>query len=120
MESHRAVLSAIGAGMPGRLNSEVRNPLDRLLDLIDRDQPRALELARCALVARAPEEILVVEPKMGIVPATVAGMIIDHPVRRLEFIGRMRETGNHHDRRAAGPGQPGKPAGKAHKKTQHA
>jgi hypothetical protein len=66
--------------MPGRPNGEVRNLLDRLLDLIDRNQPRALELARGALVARAPEEVLVVEPKSGIVPATVASMIIDQPV----------------------------------------
>src|ERR1700733_1374720 len=98
------------------MDGKVRNLLDRVLDLIDRNQPRAFELARCALVARAPEEILMVEPKPGIVPTTVAGMIIDHSVRRFELVGRVRETGNHHDRRAAGPGEPGKSAGKADKK----
>ena len=60
--------------------------------MIRGDQPRALELPRRVLVARAPQEILVVEAVRGVVPAAVAGVIVDHPVGRRELVGRMGEA----------------------------
>ncbi len=42
-------------------------------------------------------------------------MVIDDAIGRCEFIGRMGESGNHHHRNTAGPGQPGQTAGKTDK-----
>src|SRR5712691_4499162 len=54
---------------------ERRNLADRLLHMVDRDQPRAFELTRRVLVSRAVEEVLVVEAMVRVVPAAVAGVI---------------------------------------------
>src|SRR5258708_22216933 len=66
--------------------AEGGDPADRLLDVIDGDQARAFELARRALVARAPQEVLVVEAMVRIVPAAVAGVIVDHAIGRVELV----------------------------------
>ena len=81
--------------------------------MIDGDQPRAFELARRVLVARAPQEVLVVEAVVRIVPAAVAGVVVDHAVGRVELVGRMGEAADHHHRRAHRPGEPGQPARQA-------
>ena len=47
-----------------------------------------------------------VEVKPHVIPAAVAGVIINHAVRRRKFIRRMREPGNHHHRHLAPPRQP--------------
>src|SRR5204862_7428954 len=73
-------------------NPEAGNPLDRGFDLVGGDQPRALELTRRVLVAGAPQEIPVVEPHPDVVPTGTAGVIIDHPVGSIEFVGRVRKS----------------------------
>ena len=45
-----------------------------------------------SLVTRTPEEIEVIEVLAHVVPAGVAGVIIDHPVRCGKFIRRMRKV----------------------------
>ena len=46
-----------------RLSTGNRQQLaDHGLDVIDSDQPRALELTRSIFMARAPEEVLVIKP----------------------------------------------------------
>ena len=77
------------------------------------DQPGAFELPRRAGVARAPQEVLVVEAVPHVVPAAVAGVPVDHPVRRGEFVGRVGEAADQHHRHAGRPGQPGQPAAEA-------
>src|ERR1700683_1947324 len=80
------------------------------------DKTGALELPRRIFVARAPQEILVIEPVANIIPATIAGMIIDHPIGCIKFVRRVRESRNHHDRRSTCPGEPRKPARETNKK----
>lgn len=58
-------------------------------------------------MARAPEEVLVVEAQSRVVPAGIAGVVVDDPVGREEFGRRMRKAGDHHDFRARRPGEPG-------------
>ena len=38
-------------------------------------------------------------------------MIVDDPVRSMELVGRMGESGDHHHRHLAAPGDPGQAAG---------
>ena len=78
--------------------------------MLDGDQPRALELARRVLVARAPQEIVVVEAVLRVVPAAVAGVVVDDAIGRIEFVGRMGEARDHHHRGAGRPGEPGQAA----------
>src|SRR5581483_4333786 len=86
--------------------SKSRYLLQRRLDVIDGDEARALELPRRVLVPRTPHEVRVVETMMRIVPAAVAGVIVDHPIRRGEFVQRVREAADHHHRHADAPGEP--------------
>ena len=83
-----------------------RNPADGVLDLFGRNEPRAFELPRCARVTRTPHEILMIELHAHIVPAAVARVIVDDAVRRVEFVGGMREAADHHDRRIHRPCEP--------------
>ena len=85
---------------------EMRDALQRCYDLPSGDEPRALELSWRTLVARAPQEIVMVEAVMRIVPAAIANVIIDDAIRRLEFVDGMRKAGDHHNRRAGCPGEP--------------
>ena len=62
-------------------------------------------------MARTPEEVEVVEVLAHVIPAGMAGVVVDDAVRRRELVGRMREAGDHHDRHLAGPGEPGETAG---------
>ncbi len=48
-----------------------------------------------------------------VVPAGVAGVVIDDTVRRVEFVRGMRETADHHDRNLAPPCDPRQAAGEA-------
>src|SRR5262249_52053289 len=89
------------------------NAPDYFLHMLDRDQTRAFELAWRALVARTPEEVLVVEPVRRVVPAAVAGVVVDHPPGRLDLGGRMREAADHHHLRADRPGEPREAAAEA-------
>ena len=77
------------------------------------DQPGALELPRRAGMARAPQEILVVEPHPLVVPAAVAGVPVDDAIWRGEFVGRVGKATDHHHLAARRPGQPGQPTGQA-------
>src|SRR5262249_33689301 len=98
---------------------EPGDALDRRLDLIGGDQTRALELARGVLVARAPEEILVVEAHPDTVPAGIAGVIIDHAIRRtsstpytgvkpeIRTTGTPRAQASQHERTLNCPRRPG-------------
>src|SRR5262249_2030245 len=94
-----------------RRPSEPWNGPDHRLDVLGRDETRALELERRVLVARAPQEVLVVEAMARIVPAAVAGVEVDDAVGRSKLICRVREAGDHHDRNAGRPGEPRQPAG---------
>src|SRR6185369_14797519 len=71
---------ALGA----RLGAKTGNFLDRLPDLLGGDQPRAFELPWRPGMARAPQKIMVVEAVVRVVPAAVAGVIVDDPVGRRE------------------------------------
>src|SRR5438067_12497668 len=95
------------------IHSEPWDPLNRTLDVIDGDEPRAFELTRCVLVARTPHEVLVIETQLRIVPAAVAGVIVHHAIGGGEFVERMSEAGDHDHRRSHRPGEPGKSARKA-------
>src|SRR4051812_8720065 len=77
-------------------SAEVGNTADHLLEVLSRDEARAFELTRRIGVTRAPQEIVVVEAVARVVPAAVAGVIVDDPVRRRELVGRMREAADHH------------------------
>src|SRR5690348_16654577 len=96
------------------MHTEAGNCLDHLLYLRRRDQPRALEMSGRILMARTPEEILVVEPVPRIVPATVAGVPVDHPIRGCELVGRMCESADQHHRTTRRPGEPRQTGGEAH------
>ena len=70
------------------------------------NQLGALEVTVCALVTGAPEEVEVVEVQTHIVPAAVAGVVVDNAVRCFKFVGGMGETGDHHHRNLTAPCQP--------------
>ena len=97
----------------GLVRAKAGNGPDRRLDLLGGDEPRAFELARRVLVARAPQKIAVIEAMAHVVPAAVAGVLVDDAVRRIEFVGRVGEARDHHHRRAGRPGEPGQAAGEA-------
>jgi hypothetical protein len=88
------------------VNSKTRNSLQRRFYLFCSDEPRTFKLPWRAGMTWTPQKILVVEAMRRIVPAAVAGVIVDHPIGRGEFIERMREAGDHHHRNAHRPGQP--------------
>ena len=71
---------------------KTRNLLDCRYYLLHGNQARTLKLPGRVGMARAPQKILVVKAHTHIIPATVAGMVINHPVRGCEFSGRMGET----------------------------
>lgn len=81
---------------PGTLGATIapkrRNASKGGLYLICSDQPGALELPGGILMARTPQKILVIEPRPDIIPAGIAGMIVDHPIGRFEFVRRMGEA----------------------------
>ena len=83
-----------------------RNALYDGFHLIDGDQARAFKLARRILVARTPKKVLVIEAEMGIVPAAVAGVVVDHPVRCGELVERMGEAADHNNRPSQRPRKP--------------
>src|ERR1700730_8069751 len=99
-----------------RTGAEARNSLHHGLHLVRGDEPRAFELARGVLVTRTIHEILVVEAVPHIVPARIAGMVVDHPVGRLKLVGRMGEAADQHHRLAHRPGEPGQAAGEPDEK----
>src|SRR5262245_39025265 len=86
--------------------AEARQALDRGFHVLDRDQPRAFELAWGIFVARAPQKVFVLEAQMRIVPAPVASMIVDDAIGRRKLVDRMGEAGDHHHRRSHGPSKP--------------
>lgn len=86
--------------------SKTRDATDNRLYLLGRDETRALELARRILMARAGEEVVAIEIGERVVPAAVAGVIIDDPVRGREFVAGMSESGDHNNRRSHRPGEP--------------
>ena len=88
-----------------------RNLLDGGDDLLGGDEACAFELPVVALVAGAPEEVEMVEILPHVVPAGMAGVVVDDTVRRRELVGRMREAGDHHHGHFASPGEPGETAG---------
>ena len=64
---------------------------DRMDHLRPGNQAGALELPVRALVARTPEEILVIELEGRVIPAGIAGVPVDDPIGRGELVIRMRE-----------------------------
>src|SRR5262249_19846466 len=66
-------------------------------------------------VSRAPQEVLVVKAQIWIVPAAVAGVIVDDPVGRCELVGRMCEARDHHDGGSHRPSEPRQSAGEPDK-----
>ena len=92
---------------------ECRDLADGGDDLIRRDQLRTFKVAVRAFVTGTPQEVEVVEVQPHIVPAAVAGMIIDHTIRRFKFVGRVGEAGDHHHRHFAAPGKPAQTAAQA-------
>jgi len=71
---------ALGGG------AEAGDPADRLPDLLGGNQPGAFELPRRPGMARTPQEIVVVEAVVRVVPAAVAGVVVDDPVGRRELV----------------------------------
>jgi hypothetical protein len=67
-------------------------------------------------VSWAPEKVLVVETQCGVVPAAIAGVIVDDPPRRLELGDGVRKAAKHHHARSDGPSEPGEAARKADEK----
>ena len=84
--------------------------LDSRFHVLRRNQLRAFELPRSPLVPGTPEEIMMIEANPNIVPTTIARVVIDDPVGRIEFCRGMRETADQHDGCFRGPGQPGQAA----------
>ena len=91
--------------------SEGRDLFDRGDDLFGGNEFGALKVAIGTLVTGTPQEVEVVKIQPHIVPTTVAGVIIDHAVRRFKLIGRVGEAGNHDHRHFAAPCQPAQAAG---------
>src|SRR5438270_11287535 len=89
-----ADLCRLGAGGGG----EAGDLLDRLLDLLGGDQPGAFELSRRSRMPRAPQKIVMVEAMVRVVPAAVAGVVVDDPVGRRRFVSRRGETADRADR----------------------
>src|SRR5437763_14506864 len=79
-----ADLCRLGAGGGG----EAGDLLDRLLDLLGGDQPGAFELSRRPGMAGTPQEIVVVEAGVRVVPAAIAGGVVDDPVGGRGLVGR--------------------------------
>src|SRR5260221_2624502 len=50
-----------------------------------------------------------------VIPTTVAGVVVDHPVGSFQLIRRMRKTGNQHNRDPDCPSQPTETTGKPNK-----
>ena len=71
--------------------AESRNLFDSGNDLFGRDEFGTFKMSVSAFVARTPQEVKVVEVNTHIVPAAVAGVVIDDTVRSFKFIGRMGE-----------------------------
>jgi len=86
------------------------NTCNGLLDVVGRDEPCALKLPRGALMARTPEEIVVVKFVRRVIPAAVAGVIVDDAVRGVKFVCRMGQPADHHYWRPDPPSQPSEPA----------
>ena len=89
---------------------ESRNAADRRFDMLGGDGPRALELTWRARVAGAPQEIVVIEAALRVVPAAIAGVVVDHPIGRGELVRRVGEATDHDHRCSHRPGEPGEPA----------
>lgn len=93
---------------------------EQLFQLIDNmhagDEARTFKLARRVLMPGAPQEVVMVKPLRGVIPAGVAGMPVNDAVRRFKLIGGMCEAGDHHDLGARSPGQPGQTGTEADKR----
>ena len=92
------------------MHAKVGNLLQHLLYLRGRDQSRAFELTPGVLVTRTPEEVLMIEAVPYIVPAAIAGVIVDHAERCCKFVGCMREAADHHHWSTGRPREPREPA----------
>jgi hypothetical protein len=103
-----------GSGMPDRVGEsrllcagpKTRNAAYGGFDLIGRDQPRALELARRVGVARAAHEIVAIERCGRVIPTGIADVVVDDPIGREEFVGRVGQPADHDHRGADRPGKP--------------
>jgi hypothetical protein len=95
--------------------SKTGNALYDGLDLLSRDEARALKLTWCIFVSRAPQEIPVIETQPNIVPTRIASMVVDDAVWRCELVGWMGEATYQDDGSAHRPCQPGQAAGESHK-----
>ena len=71
---------------------EGRNFLNSGDYLFRGDELSTLKVTVGSLVAGTPEEIKVVKVEPHIVPAAVAGVVVDHPVWSFKLIGRVGET----------------------------
>src|SRR5262249_17359121 len=109
-ESHDALLLLVVARPASAGVAKTRNGLYRRLDLFGGDKACAFKLARRIRMTRAPEEVFVVEPMPHVVPAAVAGMIVDDAVRGVKFVCRMGQPADHHYWRPDPPSQPREPA----------
>jgi hypothetical protein len=81
---------------------------DGKLDLFRGYEACAFELPWRIFVAWAAEEVMPVEINAHVIPATVASVIIDHPIGSGEFVQRVGESAYQHHRRSGRPGEPGK------------
>lgn len=67
------------------------NMIDGVYNLLGGDQPAALILALGPFVARAPEEISVIELQRHIIPATIAAVRVEDSIRSVELANRKRK-----------------------------
>ena len=88
------------------MDPKSRYAADDGLDLICRNKARTFELTRRVLVTGTIEKVVMIKSDQRIIPATVAGVEVNDPVGRLEFVVRMREARYHYDGYVGGPRQP--------------
>jgi len=94
-----------------RSRAGCERPVDMGDHLSRCDQAGALKMTGSVLMAGAPHEVIVLEALSGVIPATIAGVPVNHAKRCGELVDRVSEARDQHDRRAHSPSHPGQAAG---------
>jgi hypothetical protein len=107
----QALSRPYAAGSRSMTSAKARHGSYHRFDLFRGNQPRAFELPRRIPVTGTRHKVVAIKLRQRIVPAAIAGMIIDDPVWRCELGTRVGKARNHHHWRADRPGEPRKAAG---------